>query len=129
EDYLVTTYRGLHDQLAKGVPLDALAAEVLTRRTGINKGKGGVMHVSDPEHGLLLSTGIVGSGVPIAVGAALAARLKGDGRVTVASFGDGATSTGSFHEAVNLAAVWHLAVVFVCQNNGYAEMTPTAHSQ
>ena len=129
DDQLVTTYRGLHDQVAKGVPLGPLAAEILTRRTGVNGGKGGVMHVSHPPSGLVLSTGIVGSGLPIAVGVALAARLRGTDQVTVASFGDGATGTGSFHEAVNLAAVWKVPVVFCCQNNGYAEMTPTAEAQ
>ena len=129
DDQLVTTYRGLHDQVAKGVPLGPLAAEILTRRTGVNGGTGGVMHVSHPPSGLVLSNGIVGSGLPIAVGVALAARLRGTDQVTVASFGDGATGTGSFHEAVNLAAVWQVPVVFCCQNNGYAEMTPTAEAQ
>ncbi len=129
DDRLVTTYRGLHDQLAKGVPLGPLVAEILTRHDGINAGKGGAMHIADPASGLVLSTGIVGSGLPIAVGVALAARLTGTDRVTAASFGDGATGTGSFHEAVNLAALWDLPVVFVCQNNRYAEMTATEHSQ
>ncbi len=129
DDQLVTTYRGLHDQVAKGVPLGPLVAEILTRGSGINAGKGGSMHVADPPSGLMLSTGIVGSGLPIATGLALAARMSGSDRVAVASFGDGATGTGSFHEAVNLAALWQLPVVFVCQNNRYAEMTPTAHAQ
>jgi pyruvate dehydrogenase E1 component alpha subunit len=129
DDQLVTTYRGLHDQLAKGVPLGPLVAEILTRRTGVNGGKGGAMHISDPSSGVVLSTGIVGSGLPIAVGAGLAAQLRGSDRVAVASFGDGATGTGSFHEAVNLAALWRLPVVFLCQDNRYAEMTPTADAQ
>jgi TPP-dependent pyruvate/acetoin dehydrogenase alpha subunit len=129
DDQLVSTYRGLHDQLAKGVPLGPLVAELLTRSTGVNGGKGGVMHITHPPSGLMASTGIVGSGLPIAVGLGLAARYSGSDRVAVASFGDGATGTGSFHEAVNLAALWHLPVVFVCQNNRYAEMTPTAHAQ
>ncbi len=129
DDQLVTTYRGLHDQLAKGVPLGPLVAEILTRATGVNAGKGGAMHISHPPSGLVLSTGIVGSGLPIAVGVGLAAQLQGTDRVAVASFGDGATGTGSFHEAVNLAALWHLPVVFVCQDNRYAEMTPTADAQ
>jgi pyruvate dehydrogenase E1 component alpha subunit len=106
-----------------------LVAEILTRRTGVNAGKGGAMHIAHPDSGLVLSTGIVGSGLPIAVGVGLAARLRGTDQVTVASFGDGATGTGSFHEALNLAALWRLPVVFVCQNNQYAEMTPTAHAQ
>ena len=129
DDQLVTTYRGLHDQLAKGVPLAALVAEILTRATGVNGGKGGAMHIAHPPSGLMVSTGIVGSGLPIGVGLGLAAQLSGTDRVAVASFGDGATGTGSFHEAVNLAALWHLPVVFVCQNNRYAEMTPTVHAQ
>jgi acetoin:2,6-dichlorophenolindophenol oxidoreductase subunit alpha len=129
DDQLVTTYRGLHDQVAKGVPLGPLVAEILTRRTGVNGGKGGAMHISHPASGLVLSTGIVGSGIPIAVGVGLAALLRDSRQVTVASFGDGATGTGSFHEAVNLAALWRVPVVFVCQNNHYAEMTPTAEAQ
>jgi TPP-dependent pyruvate/acetoin dehydrogenase alpha subunit len=129
DDQLVTTYRGLHDQVAKGVPIGPLVAEILTRRTGVNAGKGGAMHISHPPSGLVLSTGIVGSGVPIAVGVGLAAMLGDSDQVVVASFGDGATGTGSFHEAVNLAALWHIPIVFVCQNNRYAEMTPTADAQ
>ena len=129
DDQLVSTYRGLHDQIAKGVPLGPLVAEILTRGSGVNGGKGGAMHISHPASGLVLSTGIVGSGLPIAVGSALAARRRGGDRVTVASFGDGATGTGSFHEAVNLAALWRLPVVFLCQDNRYAEMTPTDEAQ
>ena len=129
DDQLVSTYRGLHDQVAKGVPLGPLVAEILTRRTGVNAGKGGAMHISHPPSGLVLSTGIVGSGLPIAVGVGLAAPVRGSRQVTVASFGDGATGTGSFHEAVNLAALWNIPIVFVCQNNRYAEMTPTAEAQ
>jgi pyruvate dehydrogenase E1 component alpha subunit len=129
DDQLVTTYRGLHDQVAKGVPLGPLVAEILTRRTGVNAGKGGAMHISHPPSGLVLSTGIVGSGLPIAVGVGLAALVRNSGQVAVASFGDGATGTGSFHEAVNLASLWHIPVVFVCQNNRYAEMTPAAEAQ
>jgi pyruvate dehydrogenase E1 component alpha subunit len=129
DDQLVSTYRGLHDQLAKGAPLGPVVAEILTRASGINSGKGGSMHISHPPSGLVLSTGIVGSGLPIAVGVGLALQRQGSDRVVVASFGDGATGTGSFHEAVNLAALWRLPVVFLCQDNRYAEMTPAAHSQ
>jgi 2-oxoisovalerate dehydrogenase E1 component len=129
EDQLVSTYRGLHDQIAKGVPLGPLVAEILTRETGVNAGKGGAMHISYPTAGLVLSTGIVGSGLPIATGVGMALQLKGSEHVVVASFGDGATGTGSFHEAVNLAALWRLPVVLLCQNNRYAEMTPTAEAQ
>jgi pyruvate/2-oxoglutarate/acetoin dehydrogenase E1 component/TPP-dependent pyruvate/acetoin dehydrogenase alpha subunit len=134
DDYLVTTYRGLHDQIAKGVPLRPLLAEMLGRAAGTGKGKGGPMHVSWPDVGLMLTTGVVGSGLPIATGLAWAASRQaaaggggdGDGRVTVASFGDGATNIGAFHEACNLAAVWQLPVIFLCQNNGYGEHTAFA---
>jgi len=126
DDYLVTTYRGLHDHIAKGVPLRPLLAEMLGRAEGTGKGKGGPMHVSWPDVGLMLTTGVVGSGLPIATGLAWAASRLGQGRVTVASFGDGASNIGAFHEAANLAAVWRLPVVFLCQNNGYGEHTAFA---
>ncbi|BBZ05794.1 acetoin:2,6-dichlorophenolindophenol oxidoreductase subunit alpha [Mycolicibacterium chitae] len=122
-DYVVTTYRGLHDQLAKGVPLRELWAEFFGKATGTCKGKGGPMHITHPESGLMVTTGIVGSGLPIANGLALASQLRGDGRVTVVNFGDGATNIGAFHEACNLAALWKLPVVFCCHNNRYAEHT------
>ncbi|HVA02222.1 MAG TPA: thiamine pyrophosphate-dependent enzyme [Acidimicrobiales bacterium] len=126
DDYLVTTYRGLHDQIAKGVPLRPLLAEMLGKAEGTGHGKGGPMHVSWPDVGLMLTTGVVGSGLPIAAGLAWAAARQGAGRVTVASFGDGATNIGAFHEAANLAAVWGLPVIFLCQNNGYGEHTAFA---
>jgi len=136
-DYLVTTYRGLHDQIATGVPLRPLLAEMVGRAEGTGKGKGGPMHVVWPDTGLMLTTGVVGSGLPIAAGLAWAAsRLgpgdaggSGDGRVTVVCFGDGATNIGAFHEAANLAALWQLPVVFLCQNNGYGEHTAFARHQ
>jgi acetoin:2,6-dichlorophenolindophenol oxidoreductase subunit alpha len=124
DDRLVTTYRGLHDLLAKGVPLREVLGEMLGRQLGACRGKGGTMHVTAPAAGVMLSTGIVGAGVPVAVGLALAARRAGSDRVVLVSFGDGATNTGSFHEAANLASTWQLPVVLVCQNNLYAEMTP-----
>jgi pyruvate dehydrogenase E1 component alpha subunit len=123
DDYLVTTYRGLHDHLAKGASLRALVAEYLGRATGTCKGKGGPMHITDKEAGVMVTTGIVGSGLPIANGLAFASQVAGDGKVTVVTFGDGASNIGAFHEALNLAAVWSLPVVFVCQNNGYGEST------
>lgn len=98
---------------------------MMGRTIGAGRGKGGTMHIAKPEVGVMLSTGIVGAGPPVAVGLAMAARRKGLDRVTVVSFGDGATNTGSFHEAANMAALWDLPIVFVCQNNRYAEMTPT----
>jgi pyruvate dehydrogenase E1 component alpha subunit len=98
-----------------------LWAEYLGRATGTCKGKGGPMHITDPECGLMVTTGIVGSGLPIANGFAWSAQLLGDGRVAAVCFGDGATNIGAFHEALNLASIWDLPVVFVCQNNRYAE--------
>ncbi|WP_406815665.1 thiamine pyrophosphate-dependent dehydrogenase E1 component subunit alpha [Mycobacterium sp. M23085] len=125
DDQLVTTYRGLHDLIGKGVPLEEIYGEMMGRTVGASRGKGGTMHIAKPEVGVMLSTGIVGAGPPVGVGLAMAAKRKGLDRVTVVSFGDGATNTGSFHEAANMAALWDLPVVFVCQNNLYAEMTPT----
>ncbi len=126
EDYAVTIYRGLHDHLAKGVPLKELWAEYAGKASGACKGKGGPMHITHPASGVVVTTGIVGSGIPIANGLALASQIRGDGRVTMTSFGDGATNTGSFHEAANMAALWDLPLVLLCQNNLYAEMTPTS---
>ena len=126
DDRLVTTYRGLHDLIGKGVPLEEIYGEMMGRTVGASRGKGGTMHIAKPEVGVMLSTGIVGAGPPVAVGLAMAAKRQGLDRVTAVSFGDGATNTGSFHEAANMAALWSLPVVFVCQNNLYAEMTPTA---
>jgi pyruvate dehydrogenase E1 component alpha subunit len=129
DDYLVTTYRGLHDQIAKGVPLRPLLAEMLGRAEGTGKGKGGPMHVVWPDAGLMLTTGVVGSGLPIACGLAWAAQREDSGRVALVSFGDGATNIGAFHEACNLASVWRLPVIFLCQNNRYGEHTAFAHHQ
>lgn len=126
DDQLVTTYRGLHDLIGKGVPLEEIYGEMMGRTVGASRGKGGTMHIANPARGVMLSTGIVGAGPPVAVGLAMAAKRKGSDRVTVVSFGDGATNTGSFHEAANMAALWDLPIVFVCQNNLYAEMTPTS---
>ena len=124
EDYMVTIYRGMHDQVAKGVPLKGLFAEALGRVDGVNKGKGGSPHISDPASGSMLTTAIVGGGAPIANGLALAVQMRGQKRVTVVNFGDGATSIGAVHEAMNLAGVWKLPVIFLCQNNQIGEYTP-----
>lgn len=121
DDYIVTIYRGVHDQLAKGLPLRLLWAEYAGRLTGSCKGKGGPMHITHPESGIMVTTGIVGSGIPIANGLALASLAKRDGRVTVSNFGDGASNIGAFHEGLNMASIWKLPVVFVCQNNLYGE--------
>jgi acetoin:2,6-dichlorophenolindophenol oxidoreductase subunit alpha len=126
DDQVVSTYRNLGDALAKGVSLRAIMAELYGRVDGTSKGKGGAMHLHDTSVGFMTTTGIVGSGLPIAAGLALGARLDGDDRVVVVTFGDGATSIGAFHEAMNVAALWKLPMVFVCQNNQWGEHTPIA---
>jgi pyruvate dehydrogenase E1 component alpha subunit len=122
-DYLVSTYRNLGDAVAKGVPLRSIVAEAYGRTGGTSKGKGGPMHLADVKAGLMATTGIVGSGLPIAAGLGLANVLDGNGAVTAVTFGDGATSIGATHEAMNLASLWHLPVVFACQNNQWGEHT------
>ncbi len=123
EDYICTIYRGIHDMIGKGLPLKNLWAEIAGRVDGTCKGKGGPMHLTYPEKGIMVTTGIVGSSMPIANGLAWGAQLEKKGRVAVAYFGDGASNIGAFHESLNLAAVWKLPVLFVCQNNQYAEHT------
>jgi acetoin:2,6-dichlorophenolindophenol oxidoreductase subunit alpha len=124
DDYYISTYRCLADVVAKGVPLQRIFGELLGRVIGTSRGKGGTMHITDGEHGLMLTTGIVGSGTPIANGLALSAQLRGEDRVTGVSFGDGAMSIGALHEALNLASLWDLPVIFVCHNNLWGECTP-----
>lgn len=128
DDKIVTIYRGTHDMLAKGFPLKPLWAELAGRVTGSCKGKGGTMHLTHPESGCMVTTGIVGSSMPIATGIGWAAKLNGRGQVAVANFGDGAANIGAFHESLNLAALWKLPVLFICQNNLYAEHTSFANS-
>jgi pyruvate dehydrogenase E1 component alpha subunit len=123
DDTICTIYRGTHDMLAKGVPLRDLWAEMAGRVTGTCKGKGGPMHITHPATGAMLTTGIVGSSMPIANGLAWAAKLEKSKRVTIAYFGDGASNIGAFHESLNLASAWKLPVIFVCQNNRFAEHT------
>jgi acetoin:2,6-dichlorophenolindophenol oxidoreductase subunit alpha len=125
-DYSLGTYRGHAHALARGAPPDAVLAELLGRQGGICAGKGGSMHITSVPHGYYGSYAIVGAHLPIACGLAWAAQLRGSGQVTVCFFGDGTTNIGAFHEAVNLAAVWRLPVVFVCENNWYMEYTPIA---
>ncbi len=123
QDYICTIYRGIHDMLAKGVPVEMLWAEIAGKATGTCKGKGGPMHITHPASGVMVTTGVVGSSMPIANGLALAAQVRGEKRVTIAYFGDGASNIGAFHEALNMASIWKLPVVFVCQNNQYGEHT------
>lgn len=123
-DAILSTHRGHHHSLAKGAAPDRLMAELLGRRTGYSHGRGGSMHVSIPEIGLLGTNGIVGGGIPIAVGAAYGMQAQGRDDVTVCFFGEGASSTGVFGEALNLAALWRLPLIFLCENNQYVELTP-----
>jgi len=125
DDYITCTYRGHGAVLAKGVPVGAVLAELLGRETGCCLGRSGSMLLTDLSRGLLFSTGIVAAGIPIAVGAALSARLSGGDRVALTFFGDGAVNQGVFHEALNMAGLWKLPVILFCENNHYAEMTPT----
>ena len=122
-DVITSTHRGHGHCLAKGLDPEGMFAELMARDTGTNRGRGGSMHIADPSLGIFGANGIVGAGLPIAVGAAWASRLRRDGGLAVAFFGDGAVAQGAFHEAVNLAAVWELPVVFWCENNGYAEFS------
>jgi TPP-dependent pyruvate/acetoin dehydrogenase alpha subunit len=126
-DYITSTHRGHGHCIAKGVDIDGMVAELVGKATGLCKGKGGSMHVADVHKGMLGANGIVGGGFPLACGAALTAKTLGTGGVAVCFFGDGAANQGTFHEGLNLAAIWRLPVVFVCENNGYAESTPVSY--
>jgi acetoin:2,6-dichlorophenolindophenol oxidoreductase subunit alpha len=123
-DRITSTHRGHGHLLAKGGQLNRMMAELYGKKTGYCKGKGGSMHIVDYSLGILGANGIVGGGLPIATGSALAAVIAGKDDVTACFFGDGASNEGTFHESLNLAAVWKLPVVFVCENNGYGEFTP-----
>ncbi|MEV4534529.1 thiamine pyrophosphate-dependent dehydrogenase E1 component subunit alpha [Asanoa sp. NPDC049518] len=124
DDYVFATYRGHHHALARGATPEACLAELMQKATGLCKAKGGSMHLTHAEGNMLGSYAIVGAHLPMAVGAAWSARLRGTEQVALAFFGDGATNIGAFHEALNLAAVWKLPVIFVCENNLYMEYTP-----
>src|SRR3954452_20157488 len=127
-DVITSTHRGHGHCLAKGLQPLGMFAELMAREAGTNRGRGGSMHIADPTIGIFGANGIVAAGLPIAVGAAAASQLRNDGHVAVAFFGDGAVAAGAFHEAVNLAAVWELPVIFFCENNGYADFS-SAESQ
>jgi TPP-dependent pyruvate/acetoin dehydrogenase alpha subunit len=124
DDYVFATYRGHHHAIARGATPAECLAELMQKATGVCKAKGGSMHLTKADRGMLGSYAIVGSHLPMAAGAAWSAKLRGTGQVAVAFFGDGATNIGAFHEALNLAAVWKLPVLFVCENNLYMEYTP-----
>jgi pyruvate dehydrogenase E1 component alpha subunit len=124
DDYMVNTHRGHGNCIAKGADLRLMMAELLGKSTGYCKGKGGSMHIADFEGGNLGANGIVGGGLPIAVGAGISIQNRGTDQVVACFFGDGATNQGTFHESLNLAAIWKLPVIFVCENNQYALSTP-----
>src|SRR6266513_4904504 len=123
-DLSFCTYRGHAHTLARGVPVEKVLGELMQRDNGLMRGKGGSMHLTSAEHGVMGSYAIIGAHLPIACGAALRAQYKGDGDVAVCFFGDGTTNIGAFHEALNFAVVWKLPVIFVCENNLYMEYTP-----
>ncbi|PRX48507.1 pyruvate dehydrogenase E1 component alpha subunit [Prauserella shujinwangii] len=127
-DYITSTHRGHGHCIAKGARLDAMMAELLAKETGYCRGRGGSMHIADVATGNLGANGIVAGGVPIATGAALSVRLRGGDAVAVSFFGDGAVNEGAWHEGVNLAAVWRLPVVFVCENNQYGMSMPATRA-
>ena len=126
-DYITSTHRGHGHCIAKGVDIKAMMCELYGKKNGSCKGKGGSMHIADVDKGMLGANGIVGAGGPLACGAGLTAKVKGTDQVTVCFFGDGASEQGTMHESMNLASIWKLPVVFVCENNGYAQTTPTRY--
>ena len=128
DDFVLGTHRSHHHCIAKGVDLKEMMAELLGRATGTNKGKGGTMHIADITRGMLGANGVVGSNIPVATGAALSAQMQGKDSVAVVFFGDGASSQGSLHESMNLASIWKLPLLFVCENNRYAEATPMEYA-
>lgn len=128
EDYITSTHRGHGHCIAKGADLYRMFAELMGRKDGYCKGKGGSMHIADLATGNLGANGIVGGGIPMAMGAGLGIQLNHSDRVSVAFFGDGASNEGAFHESINLASVWNLPVIFICENNKYAISTPVSQS-
>ena len=123
-DYMTSTHRGHGHCVAKGVDVRGMMAELFGKATGICKGKGGSMHIADMDKGMLGANGIVGGGPPLACGSGLTAKTNGTDQVTICFFGDGASEQGTLHESLNLAAIWKLPIIFVAENNGYAESTP-----
>ena len=128
DDYILGTHRSHHHCIAKGVDVSEMMAELLGKATGTNKGKGGTMHIADINKGMLGANGIVGSSIPVATGVGLSARIRGSDQVSAAFFGDGGANQGALHESMNLASIWKLPVLFVCENNRYAEATPFEYS-
>lgn len=129
DDYIVSHHRGHGDIIAKGARIDRMMAEIFAKEPGYCRAKGGSMHMADFSLGIIGANGIVGAGIPIANGVALSLQMRGTDQVVACFFGDGATNQGGFHEALNLASVWDLPVVFVCENNQYALSTPITRHQ
>jgi acetoin:2,6-dichlorophenolindophenol oxidoreductase subunit alpha len=127
-DYVASTHRGHGHAIAKGVDVYRMMAELYGRSNGTNRGKGGSMHIADTTVGMLGATGVVGAGTPIALGAALSAKRRGTRQVAVAFFGDGAMGQGLIYECLNMSVIWRLPMIFVCENNGYAESTPVEYA-
>jgi pyruvate dehydrogenase E1 component alpha subunit len=128
DDYITSTHRGHGHLIAKGGKADRMMAELYGKKTGYNKGKGGSMHIAEVDIGILGADAIVGGGIPVAGGAALSAKMRGTDQVAVCFLGDGATNNARFHEGVNLASIWKLPVVYVIENNVYAETTPVSYA-
>jgi pyruvate dehydrogenase E1 component alpha subunit len=128
DDFITSTHRGHGHCIAKGVDINAMMAEIYGKATGACKGKGGSMHIADVGKGMLGANGIVGGGPPIACGSGLTAKVKGTDQVTICFFGDGASNQGTTAEGLNLAGIWKLPVIFICENNGYAETTSPDYS-
>src|SRR5580765_4516354 len=130
DDYVYGTHRSHGHAIAKGADVNKLMAEIAGRATGYCGGKGGSMHIVAKECGFITATGVVGGTIPLALGAAFAAKQRKKGQIAAVFFGDGAGQSGSFHESLNIASLWQLPVIFVCENNGYAEFTPlSAHTK
>src|SRR5919108_3339436 len=130
QDYVFGSHRSHGHAIAKGADINRLMAELAGRSTGYCSGKGGSMHIVALDAGFVTATGVVGGTIPLALGAAFAAKERGQGQVAVVFFGDGAGQAGAFHESLNIASLWRLPVIFVCENNGYAEFTPlSAHTK
>src|SRR5205823_4172686 len=127
-DYITSTHRGHGHCIAKGCELGQMMAEIYGREGGLCKGRGGSMHIADFSRGMLGANAIVGGGIALATGAGLAAAVRGSEQVAVAFFGDGAANQGVLHESLNLAAIWKLPVLYVCENNGFAESTPAVYA-
>jgi TPP-dependent pyruvate/acetoin dehydrogenase alpha subunit len=128
DDYVTSTHRGHGHCIAKGCDLGPMMAEIYGREDGLCKGRGGSMHIADFSRGMLGANAIVGGGIALATGAGVASSVRGSGQVAVAFFGDGAANQGVLHESLNLAAIWKLPVIYVCENNGFAESTPAAYA-